>query len=90
MTGAFRHITGKGYRQVIMVSDGLPDNQKSALEAAKQVGCPIGIVFLGDDPEGREFMEKLAQLTGGKSANIREKDFSQRQLTATVRLLLTA
>jgi hypothetical protein len=46
----------------------LPDNPQQVIATALELKRPIYIIYIGDDPEGKAFMEKLARLTGG-SAN---------------------
>ena len=53
--------------EVLVVSDGLPDNTVAALEAAKKVPGVISVLFVGSDEEqrGAEFLRQLATLSGG-------------------------
>jgi molecular chaperone DnaK len=50
-----------GYRAIVVVTDGMPDNQESALEVArgaKEIG--IDIIAIGTDDADRDFLSKLA------------------------------
>ena len=52
--------------RVIVISDGMPDNPTTALEAAKRLGGRIDVVFVGDPGEyGEAFLKQLAEATGG-------------------------
>lgn len=56
--------------EVLVISDGLPDDQAGALEAARQIPGTISVLFVGADEDhgGAEFMRKLALLGGGMYA----------------------
>ena len=65
----FRYLrnTGLKPKRVVLVSDGEPNDEYSALNAAKEVALPIDIIFIGDKgSRGERFMEKLASASGGK------------------------
>ncbi len=65
------------FSKIILVSDGLPDNEEAAIRAAKVKGIPIETILIGDDPKGIEFMKRLSLLTGGKtSTNIKIEELS--------------
>lgn len=51
----------------IVVSDGLPDSPNGALAHAQQMQTAIDTVYVGTDPRGKEFMDKLAAATQGRS-----------------------
>lgn len=53
--------------EVIVISDGLPDDQDAAIRAANQVPGIISVLFVGDDGdvEGAAFMRRLAAVGGG-------------------------
>lgn len=48
-----------------------------AIQAAQNKRIPIDIIFIGDDPRGRSFMDRLANLTGGRSSNIQIEEIGQ-------------
>lgn len=53
---------------LVVVSDGMPDNPNSALEAAARFGGRIDIIFVGNPGEaGEDFLRRLAEATGGTS-----------------------
>jgi len=54
--------------KVIVISDGQPDNEETALELAGKIPGVIDIVFCGDDKDrsGITFMHKLARVGGGR------------------------
>lgn len=54
--------------QIVLVSDGVPNDPEGALKVARQFKTPISACYIGpeDDREGgRAFLKKLAQATGG-------------------------
>lgn len=53
--------------EVIVISDGLPESEDRALEAAARLPGIINVVFVGgdDDMRGAEFMRRLARAGGG-------------------------
>ncbi len=61
-----------GATRLVVISDGIPDHQPSALDQARAFGGQIDVVFVGDgdtggyDTMGMAFMDELAKLTGGK------------------------
>lgn len=72
----------------ILISDGEPDDQQQTLSIAKIYRNPISVIYVGpeDHPTGRNFLQKLASLTGGGSIT-REKAL---ELAGGIRQLLTA
>ncbi len=52
---------------VVLVSDGLPDDPKSAIEEAIKLRVPVNIVYIGEKDKGEAFMQSLATATGGKT-----------------------
>jgi Mg-chelatase subunit ChlD len=53
----------------ILISDGEPDDPKRALDVAKTYQNRIDVIYVGPEnhPSGRDFLQKLAQATGGVS-----------------------
>ena len=51
-----------------MISDGYPDDERSAMDAAKKYQSRIDGIYVGpeEDPRGRDFLERLAAASGGK------------------------
>jgi CBS domain-containing protein len=76
-----------GAGRLVVISDGVPDDRDLALEAARQFGGRIDVVFVGDPGEaGSVFLDRLAQLTGGERF---EGDLSEtRKLTGAITGLL--
>lgn len=81
-----------GFGRAVVISDGMPDDQEAALEAAGRFGGQIDVVYVGDpEPEdrvwgGAKFLLKLAESTGGTSF---DGDLSAvKQLASTVKGLL--
>lgn len=66
---AFRTAAERFPAEVIVISDGCPDDEGDALRAASFIPGTISCVFVGEDDSGRgmEFMRKLARLGGGEA-----------------------
>ncbi len=61
---------GRDDYEYIVVSDGLPDGANECVGYAVEKGMKISTIFIGDDARGKEFMDRLANKTGGKSNNV--------------------
>jgi hypothetical protein len=73
----------------IVISDGQPDSEEQALAAAKTYKNRIDVIYVGPEnyPAGRDFLQKLAQASGGIAITAdRAKELAE----VTQRLLLTA
>ncbi len=75
-SAAIGGLDNPGRVAVIVVTDGVPDNERLALDAGKQLvssvpgGVCIHAIQVGSDPEGAEFVKSLAALSGcGSSQN---------------------
>lgn len=62
----------QGFGRVIVISDGQPDSKELAMQAARNFGGQIDVVYVGDpfDPnqpwiDGEMFLRTLAESTGG-------------------------
>jgi Mg-chelatase subunit ChlD len=57
-----------GDMRFFVISDGEPDDRDAALQVAKTYHNKISTVYVGPEahPVGREFLEKLAGITGGQ------------------------
>ena len=54
--------------KIILTSDGHPDSERLALDAARSFKSKIDTIYIGpEDGSGREFLARLASLTGGQS-----------------------
>ena len=62
LAGAFTTVKAAGYYNAILITDGQPDNELSALNAA--LGMRLGIIYIGDPPTP-SFLERLAASTEG-------------------------
>lgn len=71
LTGALEMAAAACPSQVIVISDGLPNCEESALEAADLIPGVIDVFFCGDDEDrdGAEFLRKLARRGGGRFAH---------------------
>lgn len=57
-----------GAGRAIVISDGCPDDERLAMESARNFGGRIDVVFVGDPGErGEFFLKQLAEATGGES-----------------------
>jgi Mg-chelatase subunit ChlD len=57
--------------EVIVISDGLPQDEQAALDAAQALPGTISVLFIGDeqDQRGADFMRRLALVGGGLFAH---------------------
>lgn len=62
---AFKTVKSAGYYSAILVTDGQPDNESAALDAA--LGMKLGIIYIGNPPVPA-FLELLAKETNGTFA----------------------
>lgn len=63
---AIEYGTREGATHLVVVTDGQPDSQTAAFEAARLFGHPIDVFYIGDgDDEGARFAAELARRTGG-------------------------
>jgi hypothetical protein len=56
----------------ILISDGEPDDENSPLAIARTFKNKIDVVYVGpeENPYGRDFLQRLASVTGGKTISI--------------------
>lgn len=55
-----------GLARIIVISDGQPDSEEKALAEARKFKSRIDVVYIGPEiGDGRSFLQKLAELTGG-------------------------
>lgn len=65
---------------IFVISDGEPDNAKDALSVARSYKNKISTIYVGpeDHPYGRDFLQQLANATGGQSiTSDRAKELSK-------------
>lgn len=56
----------QGASHVIVISDGMPNDQRGALESAARFGGKIDVIFIGNKGEpGEQFLKQLSESTGG-------------------------
>jgi len=55
--------------QFILISDGQPDSPEKALAIARTYKNKINVIYVGpeDNPQGRDFLTRLASVTGGQT-----------------------
>ena len=64
---AFEEIKKNNLKHIILVTDGIPDNEELALDAAK--GLNIDVIYIGPKPVP-DFLKKLTSLNNGVFTNI--------------------
>jgi hypothetical protein len=62
LAGAFRHVREHGVCHVVLITDGLPDNEQAALREA--AGLKVDVLYAGPLPQP-DFLSRLALATGG-------------------------
>ena len=67
MAYAFYRIKEYKHKEIILISDGIPDSEQDALKEAE--GLKINIIYVGKKPVP-EFLIKLAAATNGKFEDI--------------------
>lgn len=77
-------------RQTIVVSDGRPDSEQAALEAASRLTGKIDVIYCGPDSdrEAIEFMQRLARANGGRVVVTNWTPTHGSELAPTMRRLL--
>lgn len=79
---------GTGIR-LILISDGEPDNQESAIAVAQTFKSKIDTVYVGPlDGLGADFLKRLAAVTGGQAVTQSVQQIAE--LSQTVKKLLAA
>ncbi len=63
LAGAFCTIKSDSIKELILLTDGQPDDEHAALKAAQKL--KINIIYIGPAPTP-QFLIKLAKITGGK------------------------
>jgi Mg-chelatase subunit ChlD len=85
---AIRVATALGALHLIVVSDGVPDDEQAAARAARESKCKIDVVYVGmPGGHGEAFLRQLAQAHGGSSETI---SLHTQQLETKIRGLLNA
>lgn len=72
---AFDHLNANrflGFEKIILISDGLPQDEASAITSAKATGIPVDVIYLGNDTAGKDFMQKISEGTSGKMVSANE------------------
>lgn len=76
----FARVADVPRMRFILISDGEPNDRDSALAEAKLYRNRIDVIYVGpeDRPSGLHFLEKLAQVSGGRSLIVdRAKELAQ-------------
>ena len=87
LTFAIHDAQRRGAQHLIVISDGQPDSEASALQAARAFARPIDVFYVGPAGDyGAQFLAKLARASGGQSQTI---SLAQtKQLTSAIRGLI--
>ena len=78
---AFKYVKNAGIRHIVLITDGEPDSENSALR--ESIGLKIDIYYVGPEP-APPFLAALANQTGGKYGKATLDDI--KQLAETIRL----
>jgi hypothetical protein len=83
--------------KVTLITDGLPDNAEAAIDAAKRLGVPINVLYVGPDDASyssqvaKGFCSALAAASNGSyAANSLNNEMLQLNAQSAVRLMLTS
>jgi hypothetical protein len=77
------------YSKVILVSDGCPDDSVKAMVKAITLKIPFDTILIGNDEEGKKFMQELSQRTNGKFSTVETSDINfQAKLESGINKLL--
>lgn len=83
----FVHVADDTGMRFIVISDGEPDDERSALRAAKRFVSKIDTIFVGPEGgAGEDFLRRLAAASGGSAIQAHQV----RELASGVQKLLTA
>lgn len=68
LTDALRYVKqADNLYEIVVISDGEPDNEYTAMDVARTFKGPIHTIFIGEEGnQGQDFLRKLAQATGGR------------------------
>lgn len=93
LTGALMYALETAHAtKIAVVSDGIPDNKETAMEAAqraKELGVKIDTFYCGNPgTEGEAFLHELARMTGGQGQTVDLSD-EPAALTGKTMLALT-
>lgn len=86
--GALYEVSRAGVTHAVLVTDGLPDSEPAALEAARKTGIRLDIFYVGPDP-APGFLRDLANSTGGQYGRA-SFGTGAAALASSIRGLLTA
>lgn len=88
MAEAFYEMKARGKKEIVLITDGMPDNATAALHESK--GLKIDIIYIGPQPRPA-FLEELARKTSGSFTNINLiQKGATKELENKVQLLLGA
>ena len=83
----FAHVADVPGMRFVVISDGEPDSRSDALAQARRFKARIDVIYVGpeDRPAGRDFLMRLAQVSGGQMVTA---DRAQELAASVERLLL--
>lgn len=88
MGGAFLKVSSDGIKEIILLTDGAPDSEQHALDAAKQTKLKINIIYIGPAPTP-PFLTSLANINGGVFTSVELiKAGANKELETKIRGLL--
>ena len=90
LADAFRQIARRWPSRVILISDGLPDNEAEAETEASRLPGTIDAIFVGPetDDRGIAFMRRLTTANGGQTV-VRDLHTSKAILAPAIREMLS-
>lgn len=65
----FAHVADVPGMRFVIISDGEPDDANAAMAEARKFKARIDVVYVGSEmsPQGRDFLSKLARMSGGQT-----------------------
>jgi len=91
LTEALSYLGTLKPKEVILISDGLPDNPSTAITAAQSLNCPVNTLYIGvGGDDGERFMKTIAEVTGGKelTINIKSNYKMEKSLSEGIKMML--
>ena len=68
---AFQHIANRKMKEVVVISDGEPQNPSGCIAYAKKMGIPVHAIFIGNKGyAGEKFLEDLCRATEGSQLTV--------------------
>jgi Mg-chelatase subunit ChlD len=88
LSKAIDFATMQEANHIVVITDGCPDSQQAAFDAAARFKGPIDVFFIGESHEaGAKFCAELARRTGGQ-CGLTDLAGSPKELAGKIQLLL--